>query len=32
VEGFSEGQMQSYKGMVSEEEIDQIVAYLETLK
>jgi cytochrome c oxidase subunit 2 len=32
VKGFSEGQMQSYKGMVSEEEIDKIVAYLESLK
>ena len=32
VEGFNEGQMQSYQGMISEEEIDQIVAYLETLK
>jgi len=32
VKGFNEGQMQSYEGMVSEDEIDQIVAYLETLK
>lgn len=32
VKGYNEGQMQSYKGMISDEEIDQIVAYLETLK
>jgi len=32
VEGFNEGQMQSYEGMISEEEINQIVAYLKTLK
>lgn len=32
VEGFNEGQMQSYEGMISEEEISQIVAYLKTLK
>jgi cytochrome c oxidase subunit 2 len=32
VKGFNKGQMQTYEGMVSEEEIDKIVAYLKTLK
>ena len=32
VKGYNEGQMQTYEGMISEEEVDKIVAYLKTLK